>query len=346
MTGYHSGHTSVRSNAGGVPLLAEDVTVAQVLKNAGYATGVFGKWGLGDDGTSGVPNKHGFDEFLGYLNQVHAHLCYPEYLYKNDEKYPLPGNRNRRRGQYAHDVIAEHALDFIRRHKEGPFFCYAPFTIPHWELLVPEDSLREYKGKFPEIPYSDRRGHYGTQPYPRAAFAAMITRLDRDVGRIMSLLRELGLERDTLVFFTSDNGPQWTEGGNDQQVDTGKFFNGSGPLRGCKGEFYEGGIRVPMITRWPGMVPADAVGDFPWAFWDVLPTLAELAGAASPRGIDGTSVLRALLGRPQRPHEFLYWESVRFTEQIVPREEIPAAGRADGRLEGRATAAGWAARAL
>lgn len=320
MTGYHSGHTSVRSNPGGTPLLAEDVTVAQVLKKAGYATGMFGKWGLGDEGTTGVPAKHGFDEFLGYLNQVHAHIYYPDYLCTIDGRLPLEGNRSHQRKQYAHDVMAAHALDFIRRHKDEPFFCYAPFTLPHWELLVPEDSLNEYRGKFPETPFSDSKGHYASQPYPRAAFAGMVTRLDRDVGRIVALLKELGIEQDTLVIFTSDNGPQYIEGGMKEQVDTGKFFNGSGPFRDYKGEMYEGGIRVPMIARWPGQVAAGAVSSFPWAFWDVLPTLAELAGAPAPKGIDGISMVPLLIdaeraGRPQQKHEFMYWEFPRYIDR-------------------------------
>ncbi len=307
MTGMHMGHTSVRSNPGGVPLLDEDVTVAEVLKPAGYATGMFGKWGLGDIGTPGVPWKQGFDEFFGYLHQVHAHYYYPPYLYHNDRKYPLEGNENGKRTTYSHDVIAAKALEFIRRNKDRPFFCYVPFTIPHWELLVPEDSLAEYRGKILEAgPYVDPRRHYADQEYPRAAYAAMITRMDRDVGRIMALLKELKLDEDTIVFFTSDNGTA-------ERLRKDDFFRGAGPFRGHKQNLYEGGIRVPMIARWPGRIRAGAVSDFPWAFYDFMPTAAELAGAKTPKGIDGISVVPTLLGskaagREQARHEFLYWE--------------------------------------
>ncbi|MCL5742298.1 MAG: arylsulfatase [Acidobacteria bacterium] len=321
MTGLHSGHTSVRSNPGGVPLLAEDVTVAQVLHKAGYVSGLFGKWGLGDEGTTGVPNKHGFDEFFGYLNQVHAHIYYPEFLYRNEQRYPLPGNANHKRGQYAHDVIFDRALDFVRRYKDRPFFLCATPTLPHWELVVPEDSLREYRGRFPETPFRDPGGHYSSQDYPRAAFAGMVTRLDRDVGRMMALLRELGLEQDTIVFFTSDNGAQMIEEGFPNQVDTGSFFHGGGPFRDYKGNMYEGGIRVPMIVRWPGRIRAGAVSDFPWAFWDVLPTFAALAGVEAPRGIDGISVAPMLTGEGrQQRHEFLYWENPRYRRGTFLKE--------------------------
>ena len=303
MTGLHMGHTSVRSNPGGVPLLASDVTVAQVLKNAGYATGGFGKWGLGDAGTEGVPTEHGFDEFFGYYHQVHAHYYYPPYLIDSGKQFPLAGNEGGKRTTYSHDVIAGRALDFIRRNQSRPFFCYVPFTIPHVELLVPEDSLAEYRGKLAEDkPYIDPSKHYADQPEPRAAYAGMVSRMDRDVGRMMTLLKELKLDDNTIVFFTSDNGaaePLWNDGG---------FFRGAGPFRGHKQNFYEGGIRVPMIARWQCRIRAGAVSDFPWMFADFLPTSAELAGAPIPEGLDGFSVLPTLLGRSQKPHEFLYWE--------------------------------------
>jgi arylsulfatase A-like enzyme len=303
MTGLHMGHTSVRSNSGGVPLLASDITVAEVLKRAGYATGGFGKWGLGDLGTKGVPTEHGFDEFFGYYHQVHAHYYYPRYLIDSGKHYPLAGNEGGKRTSYSHDVIAGRALDFIRRNRAKPFFCYVPFTIPHMELLVPEDSLAQYRGKIPEDkPYIDGSNHYARQSTPRAAYAGMISRMDRDVGRIMALLKELNLDNETIVFFTSDNGtaePLWSDGG---------FFRGTGPFRGHKENFYEGGIRVPMIARWPDRIPAGAVSGFPWMFCDFLPTAAELAGTPVSAGLDGFSVLPTLLGRSQKPHEFLYWE--------------------------------------
>ncbi len=306
MTGKHMGHTSVRSNPGGVPLLAEDVTVAQVLKQAGYATGGFGKWGLGDLGTDGVPWKHGFDEFFGYLNQVHAHWYYHPFLFHNEQRFVLPGNEKGNRTTYSHDVIAGKALDFIRRSKDRPFFCYMPVTLPHWELLVPEDSMAPYRGKVQEDkPFITPQKHYADQPEAHAAYAGMISRLDRDVGRVLALLRELDLERDTVVFFTSDNGGALRLRGDD-------YFGSYASFRGNKQEMYEGGIRVPMIVRWPGKVPAGRTSDFPWMFQDVLPTLSAIAGGSAPGGLDGSSVLPTLLGKSQKPHEFLYWEQPRY----------------------------------
>jgi arylsulfatase A len=317
MTGLHMGHTSVRSNPGGVPILPQDVTVAEVLKSAGYATGGFGKWGLGDNGTDGAPWKQGFDEFVGYLNQVHAHFYYPEFIYSNDKRLPLEGNTSGARRTYSHDVIADKALDFIRRHKDEPFFCYMPFTLPHLELLVPEGSLAEYKGKVEEKEYRDARGHYADQPNARAAYAGMITRMDRDVGRVLSLLKELNLENDTIVFFTSDNGsavPLWGE----------DYFHSTGGLRGHKQNLYEGGIRVPMLVRWPGKVPKGRVSDHAWGFWDIVPTFAELAGVEPPARTDGVSVLPTLLGKNQPPEKFMYWELPRYNAKTASfRDEVP-----------------------
>ncbi len=311
MTGLHGGHTSVRGNSGGIPLLPEDVTVAEVLRQTGYVTGLFGKWGLGEYGTAGVPTRQGFDEFFGYLHQIHAHFYYPEYLWHNDRKYALEGNDGKS-GRYTHDEIVAKALDFVGRHKGEPFFAYIPFAVPHYELLVPEDSLREYRGKFPETPYRGRGrragypSDYGKQPTPKAAIAAMITRMDRSVGRILALLKELGVDDNTIVFFTSDNGPSYGPGDP-------AFFKASGGLRGVKASLYEGGIRVPMIVRWPGKVHAGSVSEHPWYFADVMPTLAEIGGTRPPQEIDGISVVPALLGevaagRKQRAHEYMYWE--------------------------------------
>jgi arylsulfatase A len=308
MTGKHMGHTSVRSNPGGVPLLPEDFTVAELLKSAGYRTGGFGKWGLGDIGTEGVPWKQGFDEFFGYLHQVHAHFYYPRFLYANDKEYPLAGNVNGKRVTYSHDVIAQKALDFIRRSKDKPFLCYMPVTLPHWELLVPEDSVAEYRGKFPERPFIDPRNHYARQDESHAAYAGMITRMDRDVGRVLALLNQLKLEDNTIVFFTSDNGAALPIVNDD-------YFRSTAGLRGHKQNFYEGGIRVPMISRWPGRIRAGTVSEFPWYFADFLPTAAELAGVTAPKEIDGFSVLPTLLGRAQKPHEFFYWEMPRHNEK-------------------------------
>ena len=306
MTGKHGGHTSVRANSGGVPLLAKDVTIAEVLKPAGYTTAIFGKWGLGDAGTAGVPNQQGFDHFFGYLHQVHCHFYYPYFLWKDDQKYLLPGNEGGKRQQYTHDEIVDQAKGFLRHHKQQRFFLYLPFTIPHTELLVPEDSLKQYGGKFLEPnPYVGK--HYASQSAPRAAFAAMVTRMDRHVGEIMELIMDLEIDNETIVFFTSDNGGQ-DGGGPDLS-----FFNGNGPLRGAKGQVYEGGIRVPMIARWPSHVPAGSVSRHVWAFDDVLPTLAELAGAANVEGVDGVSAVPTLVGEQAAGHrqqhrKFFYWE--------------------------------------
>lgn len=318
MTGKHMGHTSVRGNSGGIPLLDSDVTIAEVLKKAGYATGAFGKWGVGDAHTEGAAPRQGFDEFFGYYDQVHAHSYYPSYLWWNDEKYYLPGNDGRasdgltgeKRGQYAADEIHTKALSFIQRNRDRPFFCYMPYTIPHTELLVPEDSLKQYAGKFEEPnPYITPTEHYRNQKQPRAAYAAMITRQDRQVGEVLELLKRLQLEENTIVFFTSDNGPQGS-GGPDLE-----FFDGNGPYRGAKGMMYEGGIRTPMIVRWPGRIAPNSTNKHVWYFPDVMPTLAELAGVSQhvPNDTDGISVVPALLGekaagRQQQTHEYLYWE--------------------------------------
>jgi arylsulfatase A-like enzyme len=319
MTGLHMGHTPIRNNGMG-SLLPEEPTVAEMLKQAGYRCGAFGKWGLGEEPeTPGVPTKKGFETFFGYLNQSHAHFYYPEFLYENDRKYPFPGNANGRRTTYSHDAIAGKTLDFIRANRSRPFFCYAAWTLPHWELLVPEDSLAEYRGKFEERPFIDPRNHYARQDESRAAYAAMITRMDRDVGRLVGLLKELDLDRNTIVFFSSDNGPAMPLVGDD-------YFRSKGPLRGHKENLYEGGIRVPMIVRWPGRVPAGAVSDLQWAFWDFFATAAELAGGKTPRATDGISVVPTLLGsRTQRRHEYLYWELPRrdARDRWAYRREIP-----------------------
>jgi arylsulfatase A-like enzyme len=247
------------------------------------------------EGTTGHPNKKGFDEWFGYLDQTHAHSYYTDHLYRNSERVLLD------RTQYSHDLIVDAALEFIRKNKAAPFFLYFSLTIPHASLEVPDDSLKKYLGRYPEKPFAGG-GTYTKQASPRAAFAAMIDRFDQSVGRMMALLRELGLDETTIVFFTSDNGPH-REGGGDPA-----FFNSSGPLRGIKRDLYEGGIRVPMIVRWPGRIRAGSVSNRVWAFWDFLPTAAAIAGTDAPKKIDGVSMLPTLLGKRQKDHDYLYWE--------------------------------------
>jgi arylsulfatase A-like enzyme len=301
MTGEHTGHTWLRGNQRH-PLREEDVTVAELLKGAGYTTGCVGKWGLGMNGTTGAPNRQGFDLFFGFLNQSRAHFYYPPYVWRNEKKVRLEGNDVKRQtGQYVHDLFTDEAIQFVRDNRTGPFFLYLPYTIPHAELTVPEDSMAQYKGKFPEEPWP--KDHYGGQDTPHAAFAGMVSRLDRDVGRIMALLRETGLDENTIVMFSSDNGPHG-EGGADPD-----FFESNGPLLGIKRDLYEGGVRVPMIARWPGRISPGSITNHVSAFWDVLPTCAELAGLSAPEGIDGISFVPTLRGRSrQRRHNHLYWE--------------------------------------
>jgi arylsulfatase A-like enzyme len=303
MTGLHGGHTFIRGNReiqpeGQYPIPAETVTLPELLKEAGYVTGAFGKWGLGPPGSEGDPLKQGFDEFFGYNCQRHAHSYYPTYLWHNSEQVPLDGKT------YTADLISEQARDFIRRHKEGPFFCYMPVTVPHAALHVPEESAAAFRKEF--LQFEETIGRYaGPQiKNPAACFAGMMTRLDGEIGRLLELLDELGIAEQTLVTLTSDNGAH-REGGHMPD-----FFESTGPLRGIKRDLYEGGIRVPMIARWPGKIRPGTVTDHPSAFWDVLPTLCELAGAEIPQNTDGISMVPTLLGQAdrQRKHEFLYWE--------------------------------------
>ena len=290
MTGFHTGHTSVRSNTGGVPLEDSDITVAEVLKQAGYRCGGFGKWGLGDVRTSGVPEKQGFDVFFGYYHQIHAHDYWTDYLWRNSEKIDMTGEKGSAE-RYTHYRIFEQTMDFIRQNKDRPFFCYAPWTPPHGKFQIPEDEpvWAMYKDK--------------EWPKDAKVAAAMDTMVDRHVGELLGLLKELGIDERTVVFFCSDNGAAFRFEG---------VLDSSGPLRGRKRDMYEGGIRVPMIVRWPGKIRAGQVSEHVWYFADVMPTLAELAGAGKyvPGGIDGISVVPTLLGRAeeQKKHEYLYWE--------------------------------------
>ncbi len=304
MTGLHSGHITRRDNRTSndldkpfgrrklIPLNPEDYTVAEMLKEAGYVTGAIGKWGLGNPGTAGTPEQQGFDYFFGYLDQVHAHDYYTDYLMRNTDTVPIPENMDGQEKIYTHDLLAQDAIDFIHRHEEDPFFLYLPFTLPHGKYEIPDNSI------YADKPWDERVKNY----------AAMITLLDKDVGKIFSVLRELDLDKQTIVFFTSDHGP------NPPFL---KDLNSNKPFRGVKRQVLEGGLRVPMIVRWPGMIEAGSVNDFAWAFWDVMPTFASLTGTSTPANTDGISVLPTLLGKKQMPHEFLYWEFYSPFQQAV-----------------------------
>ncbi|HSH18980.1 MAG TPA: arylsulfatase [Draconibacterium sp.] len=317
MTGMTTGHTPIRGNKevqpeGQWPIADATFTMAEMLKQAGYVTGGFGKWGLGYPGSEGAPNNQGFDEFYGYNCQRIAHNYYPSHLWDNQEKVILEGNSGDKFEEYAAEMIHERALLFIEKNKDNPFFLFYPNVIPHAELLLPEENLAEFRGKFlPENNYKGaepgdegfRNGAYGTQPDSHAAFAAMVTLLDIQVGEVLAKLKELGLEKSTIVMFTSDNGPH-QEGGADPD-----YFNSNGPLKGYKRDLYEGGIREPMIAWWPGKIEAGSINDHISAFWDVMPTVAELAGIEAPENIDGISFLPTLLGQEdQAQHDYLYWE--------------------------------------
>ena len=306
MTGMHCGRTRVRANDPRQTLLAKDVTLSSLLSAAGYRCGGFGKWGLGDVGTEGEPSAHGFQQWVGYLDQREAHFHYPDWIWKDQQKFALEGNdwKAGRRQTYAPDVIHAAALDFIRANKDQPFFCFVASTIPHAELLVPADSLKEYEGQFPETPYVGE--HYASNPQPRATYAAMVSRFDRDIGRIVSLVEELGLSDNTVVMFTSDNGPI-TAGGADPE-----FFQNAGPLRGLKFSLYEGGLRVPMIVSWKGRVPEGRKSDAVWGFDDLMVTLCDLAETTPPVGVDGVSVVPEILGETGgETRRYRYWETPR-----------------------------------
>lgn len=296
MTGLHTGHTRVRHNFGVDPasaepvrvgLEADDHTVAELLQAAGYRTGVIGKWGLGEPGTAGVPLQQGFETFFGFLNQARAHHHYPEWVWDQDRPFQLSGNADGGETTYVHDLFTSRALDFVdaTRDDSRPFFLYLAYTLPHSELKVPADA---------RVDAAD----------PNAVFGAMVERMDRDIGRLMSRIEALGLGDDTVVFFTSDNGPHDQEGKDNER------FRAAGPFRGIKRDVFEGGIRVPMIVRWPGRIVPGSETAHISAFWDFLPTAAELAGTAAPAGIDGISFLPALRGLPNVGHDALYWEYV------------------------------------
>ncbi|MCF8224272.1 MAG: arylsulfatase [Bacteroidales bacterium] len=314
-TGLHTGHAPIRGNkgmnGGGYPVDDTIPMMSEMLKDQGYVTGAFGKWGMGYPGSEGSPDKRGFDEWFGYNSQMLAHNYYPEFLWHNDRKVVLEGNADGGEEQYSFDLIHQRAMQFLEVNKDTSFFLYLPYTIPHAELIVPDDSIfRSYMGKYPETPWKGvddgpryRKGPYGSQDNPHAAFAAMVARLDMAVGDVLDRVREYGITENTLVIFTSDNGTH-LEGGADPE-----FFDSNGPFRGYKRDLYEGGIRVPTIAWWPGTVTADTMCDHVSAFWDMFPTFAELAGGKAPEGIDGISMVPSLTGKGYQPeHSRLYWE--------------------------------------
>jgi arylsulfatase A-like enzyme len=317
-TGQHTGHTPVRGNLavkpeGQYPLPDSSRIIPMLLKQAGYATGCFGKWGLGGPGSSGDPVNKGFDEFFGYNSQTLAHNYYPYYLWHNREKVLLPENRGARSGTYAPELIQRHLLAFIEQHQAQPFAVFMTTVIPHAELAAPPAYMQQAIGHYgPEKPYIGpdtsaagftKAGPYLSQPYPRAAVVAMMRVLDDQVGQIMQQLKRLHLDENTLVVFTSDNGPS-AEGGKELA-----YFNSSGGLRGAKRDLYEGGIRVPFIVRWPGQVKAGTTTPQLAAFWDFLPTFMDVAGLKTPASTDGLSLLPTLTGRgKQAQHPYLYWE--------------------------------------
>ena len=320
MTGLHTGHCRIRGN-GRFPLEPEDVTIAEVLRDGGYTTGLIGKWGLGEAGSTGVPNQQGFDYFFGYLNQIRAHNFYPDYLWRNNEQVPLDnvieivqegyaagiGSYATEKVEYSHDLFTDEALAFVETNKDRPFFLYLAYTIPH----ANNESLHagEHGMEVPDY------GAYADNDWeePHKGMAAMVSRMDADVGRLLDRLQNLGLAENTLVLFTSDNGPH-REGGRDPA-----FFESSGPLRGIKRALYEGGIRVPMIAWWPGTIAQGRTTDHPSAFWDFFPTAAEAAGLTLPQETDGLSFLPTLRGREQPRHAYLYWE---FHEGQAPKQAV------------------------
>jgi arylsulfatase A-like enzyme len=309
MTGLHTGHCRTRGNGGGggprmnVPLRPDDPCVAELLRKAGYRTALIGKWGLGEEGSTGIPTKKGFDYFFGYLNQHHAHNYYPDFLWRNEQKVSLPNppseteNVAAKGVVYTPDLFRDEALKFVAENRDRPFFLYFATTVPH-----ANNEKTQATGEGNEVPSDEP---YTNEPWPQAEKnkAAMITRMDADIGRLLAKLKELGLDENTVVFFSSDNGPH-QEGGNKVE-----FFASSGPLRGFKRSLTDGGIRVPTIVRWTGVTKPGTVSDHVWAFWDFLPTACDLAGVKAPDGLDGISIAPTITGKgEQKKHEFLYWE--------------------------------------
>ena len=310
MTGMHTGHSFIRDNGevkpeGQRPIPDSVITIAEVLKANGYTTGAMGKWGLGFPGSEGEPNKQGFDYFYGYNCQRHAHNHYPKYLWRNQEHDSLEGNNRELYGaQYSQDLFVREAKNFILENEKQPFFLYLPFIIPHVSIQVPDESLNEYKDSISETPYK-HNNYYLEHPYPHAGYAAMITHMDKGIGEIVHLIDSLGLAENTLIIFTSDNGPTYGRvGGADS-----KFFESANPFRGLKGNLHEGGVRIPLIARWPGKIKEGTNSDYIGAFQDVFPTLKEVSGDNKNYDNDGISFLPTLVRKGQQgEHEYLYWE--------------------------------------
>lgn len=313
ITGMHTGHAYVRDNSeiqpeGQMPLKPGTQTIAKQMKAAGYTTAMIGKWGLGGPGSTGEPNKQGWDYWFGYLCQRQAHSYYPDHLWRNGERVELD------KKTYSHDLMASDALEFVRKHRNGPFFLYLPFTIPHVALQVPEDGLARYRGHLGDDPAYDGKRGYRPHPAPHAAYAAMVSRLDRDVGRLLALLRELKLDRRTLVIFTSDNGPPEGRTGGADPI----FFGSARPFGGWKGGLYDGGIHMPFVAWWPGTVRKGTTNHLT-ALYDMFPTFVELAGGRGAKG-DGVSFARELLGKKdQVAHDHLYWETAGYGEWQATR---------------------------
>ena len=326
ITGMHGGHAYIRNNGevknnipdrfgGQMPIPHSVPSIAKTFKKNGYITGCFGKWGLGGQGSTGDPIKQGFDRFFGYNCQRNAHNLYPKYLEDDDGVKVLKGNERKRSGkQYAPQLIADQMIDFVKQNKDKPFLLYYPTVLPHLALQVPEEDIAQYKGKWPETPY--KAGSYQSHDTPKACYAAMISFMDRQIGRLMGLLKELELDKNTIVVFTSDNGTTHLK----KQVDY-EFFNSVGPLRGLKGQLYEGGIRVPLIVRWPGKIKSASSNDLLVGHYDLPVTLADLAGVPFEDRTDGISFAAAVRGKDdkQKKHEFLFWDFAGHGGQIAVR---------------------------
>ena len=325
ITGKHGGHAYIRNNreiknkgdifGGQLPLPEGEIGLAKILKSVGYTTGCFGKWGLGAVGTTGDPLNQGFDRFYGYNCQRHAHNLYPKYLVNDQENELLPGNTRSNTGEiYAPQRIADEMLEFVSKNKKQPFFLYYPTVLPHLPLQAPKEDIEEYKGLWPETPYNGRS--YQPHPTPRACYAAMISFLDKQIGRLMALLKNLNLDRNTIVMFTSDNGSTHLR----SQVDY-DFFDSVGPLRGLKGSLYEGGIRVPFIAHWPGKIRSNQQSDHLAANYDLLATIAEIVDVQITMGTDGTSFLPLLLGKTedQKIPPYLFWDFAGYGGQMAVR---------------------------